>query len=432
MKISKKLILGAVAGTLALGGAIPLATTTSNTVTAATTTNKLKLAHGAYVYNKAGKPLRTYRGSTWKTHLKKGATVKFTGAIEPAERNSKHFFLLDDDNYNQSWLPYKQIKGQYYYGIGAGGYIKASNVSQIAGKPLYTSEATVTIKDNFTNKPYAVGIGKDKTTIKNGKTFKVDRITSVSSDPEDLIEYRVSGTTNAFILTDSVKTKPRQNLKVYTKYTYISFLQTADTYDNYGSKRATSLIHSTFLPGDMYPVEELTYLWIPSENKAELFYLLKYSWEPFTLSSPANYTGNPGYGDGLVYVKADNTKYVSGSFLKPDNTPEQAQIEAKTATSADKEELQKLISQAKNIPTKMLEAATNRNYHYKYILQFAKDTIKSTTASISAVKKVVFLLDQAQNDVINKTKEQDEIDNILDGTTPYINTTPGFYTKNRK
>ncbi|MBA1393769.1 hypothetical protein EQ500_07810, partial [Lactobacillus sp. XV13L] len=270
MKISKKLILGTVAGTLALGAAIPLATT-SKTVTAATSTNKLKLAHGAYVYNKAGKRLRTYRGSTWKTHLKKGATVKFTGTIEPTERDSKRFFLLDDDNYNQSWLPYKQIKGQYYYGIGAGGYIKAGNVSQIAGKPLYAAEATVKIKDNFTKSPFTTGIGKDKTTIKNGKTLKVDRITTLSSDPEDLIVYRVSGTTSAFIIKKSVKAKPRQNLKVYTKYTYISFLQAAGTYDNYGAKRSTALMHSTFLPRNMYPVEELTYLWVPSENKAELF-----------------------------------------------------------------------------------------------------------------------------------------------------------------
>lgn len=182
----------------------------------------------------------------------------------------------------------------------------------------------------------------------------------------------------------------------------------------------------------MYPVEKLTYLWIPSENKAELFYLLKYSWEPFKFSLKANYAGNSSYGDGLVYVKADNTKYVSGPLLKPDNTPKQAQIDAKIATAANKEELQKLIDQDQNIPTENLKRLSDSVYHYKYILQFAKDTLNSTTASISAVKQVTSLLAKAQSDVINTTEEQDEIDDILDGTTPYINTTPGFYTKNRK
>lgn len=267
-------MLGVTACTLAFGAADTLANQNSIIVAAATSTSKLKLAHGAYVYSKSGKRLRTYRGSTWKTHLKKGTTVKFTGSIKPIERNSKHFFLLDDDNYHQSWLPYRKVGSKYYYSIGNGGYIKASNVNQIAGKPLYISEATVKIKDKNIDRPYTVGTGKDKTTVKNSKTFKVDYISTLPNDPKDLVNYRISGSTDAFILVDSVKTKPLQNLRIYTKYTYLLFSQKTGTYDIYGSERPISRIHSTFLPGDMYPVEKLTYLWIPSENKAELFYFL--------------------------------------------------------------------------------------------------------------------------------------------------------------
>lgn len=143
MKVNQKFMLGVTAYTLVFGVVSTLANQNSTTVAAATSTNKLKLVHGAYVYSKSGKRLRTYRGSKQKTHLKKGATVKFTGSIKPIERNSKHFFLLDDDNYHQSRLPYRKVDGKYYYSIGNGGYIKASNVNQIAGKPLYISEAKV-------------------------------------------------------------------------------------------------------------------------------------------------------------------------------------------------------------------------------------------------------------------------------------------------
>ncbi|BDR61158.1 SLAP domain-containing protein [Lactobacillus xylocopicola] len=422
MKISKKLILGAVAGTLALGAAIPLATTTSKTVTA-TSTNNLKLAHGAYVYNKAGKRLRTYRGSTWKTHLKKGAPLKFTGAIEPTERDSKRFFLLDDDNYNQSWLPYKQIKGQYYYGIGAGGYIKASNVSQIADKPLYTSEATVKIKDSRWTKPYTVGTGKDKTTIKNGKTFKIDRITSVQGDPDRFTKYRISGTTDAFLFADSVKIKPRQNLQIYTRSTYVVFSKETGTYNVHGTLRPITHTYSTFLKGDMYPVEELTYLWIPNENKAELFYLLKDSWGKPRVHSLANYVGDDFAG--LIYIKASDVKYCSGPYLKPDNTPDQAQANSKIATVADKHELQNLINQEKTVNT-------DNHLYYSYALQFAKNINESALATITEVKKATTLLTNAQNAAINTTIEQEDIDMILSNTSPYINEKNSYYLKNRK
>ena len=430
MKVIKKVILVAVMSSLTLATLISLPSFTNNTVAATVSNNQLKLAHGAYVYNKYGQRLTTYRGSSTKTRLAKGTTVSFVGSVESIERDSKRFFLMDSDNYNQSWLPYKEIKGRCYYNIGAGGYIKAVNVSQIAGKSLYTSEATVKIKYYKDRKPYSIGTGKDKTIIKNNKIFKVDRITAVSDDPENVTSYRISGTTDAFLSVRAVKEKVRQKLKIYTAFTHVKFLQPAKTYNIHGTLRNISSDHSTFLKDDIYPVENLIYLWVPSENKAELFYLLKYSWEPFNARSFANYY-SPSYGDGLVYVKASDTMYFTGPYLKPRNTPEQAKAMLKTATSIDKRKLQKLIDQEK-ITNEYASKSPYRLcvYHYKYILRLAKDTINSAVASSTEINEVSDLLSAAQTAVINSTDETDDRDSMLRRTLPYIHKLP-YYIKNR-
>ena len=430
MKVIKKVILVAVMSSLTLATLISLPSFTNNIVAATVSNNQLKLAHGAYVYNKYGQRLTTYRGSSAKTRLAKGTTISFVGSVAPIERDSKRFFLMDSDNYNQSWLPYKEIKGSCYYNIGAGGYIKAVNVSEIAGKSLYTSEATVKIKYYKDRKPYSIGTGKDKTIIKNNKTFKVDRITAISDDPKDITSYRISGTADAFLSVRAVKEKVRQKLKIYTAYTHVKFLQPAKTYNIQGTLRTISRDHSTFLKDDIYPVENLIYLWVPSENKAELFYLLKYSWEPFDAQSFANYL-SPNYGDGLVYVKASDTTYFTGPYLKPRNTPEQAKAMSKTATSIDKQKLQKLIDQEK-----ITNEYANKNpyrlcaYHYKYTLRLAKDTINSTVATSAEINEVSDLLSATQTAVINSTDETNDKDRMLDRTLPYIHKLP-YYIKNR-
>ena len=430
MKVIKKVILVAVMSSLTLATLISLPSFTNNIVAATVSNSQLKLAHGAYVYNKYGQRLTTYRGSSTKTRLAKGTTVSFVGSVESIERDSKRFFLMDSDNYNQSWLPYKEIKGSCYYNIGAGGYIKAVNVSQISGKSLYTSEATVKVKNYRNMKPYSIGTGKDKTIVKSNKVFKVDRITAVSDDPENVTSYRISGTTDAFLSVRAVKEKVRQKLKIYTAFTHVKFLQPAKTYNIHGTLRNISSDHSTFLKDDIYPVENLIYLWVPSENKAELFYLLKYSWEPFNAQSFANYL-SPNYGDGLVYVKASDTTYFTGPYLKPRNTPEQAKAMSKTATSIDKQKLQKLIDQEK-----ITNEYANKNpyrlcvYHYKYILRLAKDTINSAVASSTEINEVSDLLSAAQTAVINSTDETDDRDSMLRRTLPYIHKLP-YYIKNR-
>lgn len=381
----------------------------------------LQLNYNSFVYDKNGKRLSTYRGSKSNTHIKKGTPLKYATSIEPVDRNSKHFYLLNDDGYNQSWLPYEKIGNKYYYNIGAGGYINASNVDKIDNKPLYTTETSVTIENSNIKQPFTIGTGKDKTEIQNGKTYNVDRITGVTADPSSLTEYRISGTTDAFISSNLVKTRPRQRLEIYTYATYVSFNKSTSTYDAHGKALHIEGTHSTFNKNDKYPVEDLTYIWIPEENKAELFYLLQYSWTKNGIknSIPGNFV-NESY-QGLIYVKASDVNYCSGPYLKPDNSPEQAKADANVAKEADKKELQNLISQENTIVAyKKNNVIRFCDVYYSYALKFAKSINDSNTASIAEVKKATSLLSIAQKAVINSTPEQDQIDNILINTNPYL------------
>ena len=415
MKLKQKAAIGSVVSIFALGlvanlslGAQPIEATEE--------TNEITLAHNAYVYNKHGKRLSKFQGSKQKAHLKKGLSVPFVGKIEPIEHNDKQFYLLNDDNYHQSWLPYHKIGGEYFYSLGSGGFVKAVNVGQVNNKPLYTHEAKVKIAKKV--KPYTAGIGKDKTVIKPGKTYRVDSIAALTTDSKPVVNYRISGTIEAFIPKKDLAVIPRQNLKLYTQATYVGFLKTAGTYDITATALPTESANSTFNTGDMYPVEKLTYLWNSSEKKAELFYLLKDSWAKPRFYSLANY--QPAATPSLTYVKVEGTNYISGPYLKPNNTPEQAQADAKIATKEDKQKLQTLVDQELITPYQKDNNFTLCGFRFGYALQLAQNTLKSEKATIAEVKEATAILQKAHSNVLNCTPKQEKGDQLLGTSTPYL------------
>lgn len=415
MKFKQKALIGSVISVLLLSAGVVLSNSAKPAVSAQVA-NEMTLAHNSYVYNKSGKRLSKFQGSKKKTYLKKGSRVHFIEKIEQIKNNDKQFYLLNKDNYHQSWLPYHQISGNYYYSIGSGAYVKATNVNRINDKPLYTKEATVRISKK--TKTYTVGLGKDKTVIKAGKKYRVDRVTGLTTKSEPVINYRIKGTNNAFIPAEDLAIKPHQNLKLYTQATYISFLKKAGTYDAAAVAFPTNIAHATFLTGDVYPVEKLTYLWVPSKNKAELFYLLKDSWNRPRFYSLANY--QPAATPNLTYIKADETSYFSGPYLKPNNTPEQAQDDAKIATKKDKQELQTLVNQETITPYQKSNSIKLCNFNFSYALQLAQRIVSSDKATIAAVKEATVILTKAQNDLLNCSPKQEKEDQLLSGTTPYL------------
>ena len=402
MKFNQKFMLGIIASTLAFSAAIILVNQNSTTVAAATSSNKLKLAHGAYVYSKSGKRMRTYRGSMWKTHFKKGATVKFTGSIKPIERNSKHFFLLDDDNYHQSWLPYRKVGGNCYYNIGNGGYIKAGNVKQIAGKPLYISEATVKISNmGPTEKSVFTGTGDSKVILKDGKTYKVDYIYSDYGGNSLQNYYHIVNIDGGGFATRLVKDKPRQRLATRTSYTYVGFIRKINAYT------ITSILNhkssdnvKSFNKNINVPIIEAIYLWVAQDRKAELFYRLM---DVSTMSPNDTPLNQP------AYIKADDTKYISGPLLTPINTVYGAEEDSKVANKSDRKVLQSLINQENVI--KDTDNYKNDNYEgfastYNYYLKKAKAINSSQAASIIEVKQAAWLLSRAQQRLLEANEEK--------------------------
>lgn len=348
----------------------------------------LELNYNSYVYDKDGKRLTKFRGRKSNTHLLKGTPVKYSGTVEKTDRDSKQYFLLDDDNYNQSWLPYEKIGTTYYYNIGDGGYINAANVERIDNKPLYTAEATVTI-----NAPmkFIVGYGKEKVMVKPGQKVKVDRVSLIQYDPSTVVCFRLSGTKTGFFAKKIAKKQPRQKLLTYTFYDYILNTDNIDVYDINGQVRTN--LGETFDTGDKIPVDEELYIWQPKENKAELFYHIARNGDTFDSVQYGKITE-----DYRSYIKVTGTSHISGPQLTPINTAEEAKADAKVATKADKTDLQKLIDQDKVVKA-------NENYQkngskfYDRAIKNANEINDSDTASIAEVKQAARLLKQQLEEV---------------------------------
>ena len=348
----------------------------------------LELNYNSYVYDKDGKRLTKFRGRKSNTHLLKGTPVKYSGTVEKTDRDSKQYFLLDDDNYNQSWLPYEKIGTKYYYNIGDGGYINAANVERIDNKPLYTAEATVTIDapDKF-----IVGYGKEKVMVKPGQKVKVDRVSLIQYDPSTVVCFRLSGTKTGFFAKKIAKKQPRQKLLTYTFYDYILNTDNIDVYDINGQVRTN--LGETFDTGDKIPVDEELYIWQPKENKAELFYHIARNGDTFDSVQYGKITE-----DYRSYIKVTGTSHISGPQLTPINTAEEAKADAKVATKADKTDLQKLIDQDKVVKA-------NENYQkngskfYDRAIKNANEINDSNTASIAEVKQAARLLKQQLEEV---------------------------------
>ncbi|MDF7682150.1 FIVAR domain-containing protein [Lactobacillus sp. ESL0679] len=411
MKLSKKILLGSIAGILTLGAGFPISQQPISTPVAAATTsstNTLKLVHGAYVYNKKGKRLTKYRGSRYNTHLHKGTNIKYAGTIQPIEKGSKQYYLLNDDNYNQSWLPYKKIKGKYYYNIGHGGYINAANVSEIDGHPLYVASTTVTVKiSGPAAKNFSIGTGNNKIKIKNGMKLKVDYIFSDIAGNGLSNFYHVANTDSTNIVARLVKGKPRQRLATKTNGTFIQFAQATPAYSiksilNPNSQKNITIDKDLV---DYKQVIESVYIWDSQDNKAELFYRLVSNKSTDTLSV-ANALEN-----NLFYIKAADVKYISGPQLTPINTPEEAKADTKIATTSDKQDLQELIDQEPKI-----KAYSNYDKYYSPygtyyddFLKQAKDITSSTTASVAEINQATWLLNRAQEQLKNADKASTDL-----------------------
>ncbi|MDF7638440.1 SLAP domain-containing protein [Lactobacillus sp. ESL0791] len=300
---------------------------------------KLTLNHNTRIYNKKGQKLWSYRGGS--SLLKKNTAVTYASTVQPISDPSTKRFSYHDDNWDWYYLPYKMIKGQEYYSIGHGGYVKAANVEQINGCYLYASY----LKLPRLPKEYSEVqiLDKDgKTTgrkVTLGRPLTLDRSTDngglngrYADDDGDTSYFRIKGTDNFVGLDTADVVQGRQLLLPYSNYMNVVFTNAVDLYTSKGEKvvRTTNTGNQGIILGNQSQtkvdapttaqigkgrieiVSKEIYLWVPEEHKAELFYQLQ-----------ADDLSHEFKTD--LFVKATEAKYAYGPQLMPSNTAEDVQ-----------------------------------------------------------------------------------------------------------
>ena len=292
-----------------------------------------RITHNTYIYRTSTR--RTSYQNKWK--LYKGQTITTYGGSYRF-KNGKHYFRVGG--------PAKQ-------------YVKSYNLGPvIKANTTMASDSNNTSSNTTTNKPTdnnTQPVGKDETnvtvtarvanlcvevpdkdmvqpsgkTAKMGDKFVVDRLEQGTragtgrdgDDDWELAIYHIKGT-NYWIYNYAVKAAkdiPEQNYSK-TKSSRIIFTQPTDIYHadgtviNFNGDRPRK-------QSGRFKVDKLLYLWVPSENKAELFYHLVGNSVEGSKSS-LNFT------DG--YVKASDVKFDTDSVaLTPSNTEAEAEAAAK-------------------------------------------------------------------------------------------------------
>ena len=298
-----------------------------------------RITHNTYIYSTSTR--RTSYQNKWK--LYKGQTITTYGGSYRF-KNGKHYFRVGG--------PAKQYVKSYNLGP-----VIRANTTMAPNNNNTSSNTTTNKPTDTTTTNNTQPVGKDETTVtvtaksaylyvevpdkdidmvqpsgktaKMGDKFVVDRLeqgtrAGTGKDGDDdweLAIYHIKGTNYWIYNTDvkAAKSIPVQNY-AKTKSSRIIFTQPTDIYHadgtviNFNGDRPRK-------QSGRFKVDKLLYLWVPSENKAELFYHLVGNSVEGSKSS-LNFT------DG--YVKASDVKFDTDSVaLTPSNTEAEAEAAAK-------------------------------------------------------------------------------------------------------
>lgn len=286
---------------------------------------KRKVTHNAYIYRTSTQ--RTPYGMTasskkWKFY--KGETVTTYGGSYKF-KNGKRYFRVGG--------PRKQYIKSYNLGpvIGTNTSTNSNTSSTTNNKSNNSTtnaeEATVTVQNVaglaniYNNQGRAI-----QKNIKAGTKFIVDRfeVTSFADQfpptAADSGFYRIKGT-DTWIPALAVTVNKKLVKHDYNNehYGYIKFINNTDVYNADGTMQnhnGTKIVKQ----GGHIKVDKLVYIWVPSENKAELFYHL--------VGTKFYATGNVDQIEvgNNAYVKASDVEFINqGLTLTPSNTPQEAQ-----------------------------------------------------------------------------------------------------------
>ena len=359
----------------------------------------LTIKRDALVYTKAGK-------ATGKK-LRTNSVVKYQGKAKAATKTPKYFYYLRDvARYLQPQsIPTYKIKGKYFYSLGHNRYINAANVGYINGHLVrYNGTSTATVLKNTNS--ITVNYSAVKRKLKKGQKIKLDlTVIPYQNDGFEGYLYRLHDYPDEYVDENDVKLKKNLPIIDYRDlvYTYVTPVtdNSAELYDTSGKTIGKRIIKPQY---SNLTVDGLMYLWVPEENKAELFYhCLNYSDASVIDANQPNPVPNseptyPAKKQALIYgnnfIKVNDVKYVSGLKLKALNTIEQAENGQKIATGADKQELLTLFNEGKDL-------AQNSAYHdlmsnYDCALRNASAMLRSDKATVTQVDEAVWYVKTAK------------------------------------
>ncbi|WP_265483707.1 MULTISPECIES: SLAP domain-containing protein [unclassified Lactobacillus] len=282
----------------------------------------LKLKKGSKIYDKAG--------SVVSTKLPEGNVINYTGKVNNIDKATKYYFINNEGQPQE--IPYVSIKGIDYYNLGKSQYVKVSDVNTVNGNQILTDYLTVTTTKQAPL--YNMKGEKTKDTIAKNKKIQVEDEVTNPQNLEDIDDtgwtyyfYKLKGEDKLINVGDVDRDK--QNPPFPVMYfdenspidLSVSFPKDTIVYNEQGEVKYKGWVlpHTN---GGSYHVVKLMYIYIPSEQKAELFYEM--ASHHLRLENPADHTVMAGEDTGTVYVKASDTNYSAGIAIKPSNTPEQA------------------------------------------------------------------------------------------------------------
>lgn len=360
----------------------------------------LTIKRDALVYTKAGK-------ATGKK-LRTNSVVKYQGKAKAATKTPKYFYYLRDvARYLQPQsIPTYKIKGKYFYSLGHNRYINAANVGYINGHLVrYNGTSTATVLKNTNS--ITVNYSEAKRKLKKGQKIKLDlAVIPYLSDGFDNYLYRLHDYPDEYV--DATEIKLQRDLPVIDYrdlvYTYVMPVtdNSVELYDTSGKAIGRRIMKPAY---SNLTVDGLMYLWVPEENKAELFYhCLNYSDdnvvddtqpEPIQDPNSVHRTNNQKLSYGNNFIKVSDVKYVSGLKLKALNTIEQAKNGQRIATTADKQELLTLFNEGKDLDQNV-NYDTNLMNNYDCALRNASATLRSDKATVAQVGEAIWYIKTAK------------------------------------
>lgn len=218
---------------------------------------KRKLTNNSYIYSTSNK--RTSYSGKWK--LQKGKPIVTYGSSYKFKNGKKYYRIAGPD---------KQ-------------YVKASNVStKISDNEIkYPTEAVATVKSKtvaYNRNGEIVQkniLPETKFSVDYGDYDLFDKVVEQSSGNEEQpVFYRIKGT-DQWLSSENISLS--QEIPIhsydYEHYSLIIFTKNTDVYNSDGTIQNNGAIKIHKQAG-RFKVKQLLYLWVTSDNKAELFYRL--------------------------------------------------------------------------------------------------------------------------------------------------------------